>query len=451
MIFSSPDKQQPEPSERPVVLLVDDEENILKALTRSLKRLPVDIVTAASGVEALQLMDNTGVDLIISDMRMPEMDGAEFLSQVTERAPQTIRFLLTGHSDVKDVVRAVNEGKIHHYLTKPWDDTALRSLVEETLGARSLKLHNQQLNDELSARNQELQELNRSLEQRVRDRTEELMLNARLIRHAFSDLQKSYGHVLRLASSLAALRDPGAAAAGDMRSTLAESLAEALDLSAQDVREIRDAALLSEIGNIALPDELLKKPFNEYDGGDMRFYAQVPVVAEASLMGIPGMKNTSAMLRSQFERYDGSGYPDHLAGNNIPVGARIIALVRDYTDLIRGRFTGEPVSAQAARTELINQSSSRYDPVLVNIFCERCSAFNADELAANEIRIAADELQQGMVLAQDLYSERGVILLTRGHELSDELINKLRHLELWSGRELEVLVEREPTNAVAEG
>ena len=443
MVFAGTTSQGQNQANKPVVLIVDDEENILKALTRSLGRIDVDIVTATSAGDALYILENTDVDLVISDMRMPGDDGAELLRQVAERSPNTLRFLLTGHSDMESTIRAINEGKIHQYLTKPWDDVKLRKLIEESLHTRLLEARNQRLQAELAAKSTQLEELNASLEKRVEDRTEELKLNARLLEHAFSDLQKSYGHVLRLASSLGALREPGAAEAAESRARMAESLAEALGLGEQDIREIRDAALLSDLGNIGLPDALLSRPLVEYDGADMQEYAQVPILAEAALMGIPGMRHSAAMLRSQFERFDGSGYPDHLVGAAIPAGARIIALVRDYTDLLRGRFTGESMTAQQARSELLRQSNQRYDPVMVDIFCEACSAFDTEDLALNEEHAKLDELEAGRVLAQDLYSEKGMILLRKGHVLTAELLQRLTHLQQWSGRDFDMVVEKQ--------
>ncbi|WP_297533398.1 HD domain-containing phosphohydrolase [Thalassolituus sp.] len=443
MAFAGAAAQDNEKPVKPVILLVDDEENILKSLTRSLGRLDVDITTASSVGDALYILENTDVDLVISDMRMPGADGAELLKTVAEKSPHTLRFLLTGHSDMESTIRAINEGQIHQYLTKPWDDNKLRALIEESLHTRLLEARNQRLQTELVSKNQELEELNSSLEKRVTERTEELRLNARLLEHAFDDLQKSYGHVLRLASSLGVLREPGAAAAAELRSSMAESLAEALGFADSDIREIRDAALLADLGNIGLPDELLNKPLVEFDGADMQQYAQVPVLAEAALMGIPGMRHSAAMLRSQFERFDGSGYPDHLSGSSIPAGARIIAIVRDYTDLIRGRFTGEEIEPQQAKAELVRQSNMRYDPAILNIFCEECGAFDTENLSEDASYLGTDELEAGMVLAQDLYSEKGMILLRKGHALTSELISRLSHLQNWSGRTLDVAVEKQ--------
>lgn len=167
-------------------------------------------------------------------------------------------------------------------------------------------------------------------------------------------------------------------------------------------------------------------------------------------MGVPGMQQAAVMLRHQFERFDGSGYPDNLTSENIPVGSRIISLVRDYTDFIRGRFNGVEMTPAAARAELLNQAS-RYDARLLAVFCEQCGAFVTAPLVADEKRLNAADLEPGMVLADDLFSERGMILLTKGHTLTDELIGKLRSLQSCTGRELDIRVRRDQSELESTG
>lgn len=435
----------------PVVLLVDHEEEVLRSLSRALGRLQVKVNTATTVSEAGRKLNTDGASVVICELRIGDDDGLEFLAEARALCPESRRVLLTGDNDTVTAVGAFNKGVIHHFLTKPWDDDEVRTLVEDAVRGRLLEINNKGLEDELLRRNRELAELNSSLEKRVADRTEELRLHARLIEHAFSDLQKSYGHVLRLASSLAVLRDPRGMETANLRADMAASLAEAGGLGSQDVRSIRDAALLSELGTIGLPDDLLVRPFCDFTGEDTRLFSQSPLLAEAALMGIPGMRQAALYLRHQFERYDGSGYPDNLAGDNIPLGSRIITIVRDYTDFIRGRFSGFEMSPALARAEMLNLSSVRYDPALLSIFCERCGAFITDALAADELRMPVTDLRPGMVLANDLYSERGMILLTQGHELNGELIGKLRNLQTYTGRELDIRVVRDQAGLLETG
>jgi adenylate cyclase len=152
--------------EKPIVLVVDDEISILNALKRSLGKIGVEVVTASTAADALYILENTEVSLIISDMRMPGMDGADLMSKVAQESPDTIRFLLSGHSDMESTIRAINEGHIHQYLTKPWNDVELRALVETTLHTHLLEFNNRQLKQELMLKNRQIDELKHLLKQK---------------------------------------------------------------------------------------------------------------------------------------------------------------------------------------------------------------------------------------------------------------------------------------------
>lgn len=115
---------------RPVLLIVDDERLVLKALARSLRRLPCDIVQADGARAALLACEQTPPDIVISDMRMPDMDGATLLTEIRQRYPDTIRIIISGFSDSDSTRRAVDEGQIDHFVAKPWDDVELRRLLE---------------------------------------------------------------------------------------------------------------------------------------------------------------------------------------------------------------------------------------------------------------------------------------------------------------------------------
>lgn len=433
--------------QRPIVLLVDDEENILRALQRTLSRISVDTVSAASAREALYILENTDVDVVISDMRMPEMNGADFLAEVAQLYPDTLRYILTGYSDMESTIKAVNQGHISGYLTKPWDDIALRELLERSLHSKLLEVRNRELSAELLQRNNELAELNQTLEQRVERRTLEIKQQSVVIEKSFKELSASYRHMVKLASSIAAMREPEAASAASLRAQLVEMLARDLDLSDQDISVICDAALLAELGRVSFPDTLMGKAYSDYNKAELQIFSHNPLHAEAALMGIPGLANTAAIVRSQYERYDGSGFPDKLVGESIPIGARILAIVRDYVDLIRGRMNGEHLPPAVARADILSFAGTRYDQLLAQRFVQLSADLVGSEFALNEQRLTAAELQIGMTLSRNLYGEKGMILLTEGHELTADLIEKIVKLQDMSDETLEIWVaENMPTD-----
>jgi response regulator RpfG family c-di-GMP phosphodiesterase len=127
------------------ILCVDDEPNILSSLRRLFRPQGYQVFTAESGAEGLKLLEAEQVDVVISDMRMPEMDGARFLEQVRARWPDTLRMLLTGYADIQSILDAINRGEIYRYITKPWDDNDILLIVRHALERKALEVEKQRL------------------------------------------------------------------------------------------------------------------------------------------------------------------------------------------------------------------------------------------------------------------------------------------------------------------
>ncbi|WP_199243892.1 HD domain-containing phosphohydrolase [Bacterioplanes sanyensis] len=424
----------------PSVLLVDDETSILSALKRTLRSTGVTLLTASSGAEGLQLLEQHPVDLIISDMRMPHMSGSEFLAQASQRFPSVVRILLTGFADLESTIAAINEGKIAQYLTKPWNDDELRDIVSKHLKAKLLEVRNRQLSQELLEKNIELEALNSQLEEKVAERTEELRHNHALLEKTHDSVRQSYEHMVALASSIAGLRNPVSYRADQRKAAMAFSLAQAMGLSDSEATSVREAVLLANLGKVGFPDTLLNKPFASLDAAEAEQFRQYPVLGETALMGIPNLEQASRYIRHQFERYDGTGFPDQLRGDQIPLGCRIMSVVRDYLDLVLGYYTGSVFSEAQALREIERFSGVLYDTEVVEAFKQQ--HFNQDEDDDAERIVSAAELQPGMVLSRHLFSNRGIALLREGQVLDHTLITKLKHLETMAGEPLHVLVAR---------
>jgi diguanylate cyclase (GGDEF)-like protein/PAS domain S-box-containing protein len=159
------------------LLLLDDEENILTSLTRLLRRDGYKILKATSASAAFDLLAEHPVGVIISDQRMPEMSGTEFLRRVKQIYPDTIRMVLSGYTDLKSVTDAINEGAVYKFLTKPWDDELLRANIQEAFQRYELVQDNQRLSDEMVSINEELNFAKRELEKRVEQKTSEAQHN----------------------------------------------------------------------------------------------------------------------------------------------------------------------------------------------------------------------------------------------------------------------------------
>jgi response regulator RpfG family c-di-GMP phosphodiesterase len=164
------------------LLLVDDEENIVSALVRLLRRDGYRILRANSGMQGLELLAQNEVGVIISDQRMPGMTGAEFLSQVKELYPDTVRIMLSGYTELNSVTDAINRGAIYKFLTKPWEDDLLRANVDEAFHRYELKMENARLNREIRETNEKLQRANLELEERMEKKSGEAMRSLNVLR-----------------------------------------------------------------------------------------------------------------------------------------------------------------------------------------------------------------------------------------------------------------------------
>ena len=156
------------------VLCVDDEQNILNALKRLLRKDGYRLLTASSGDEGLKILEQNEVHVVISDQRMPEMSGTEFLARVKEHHPAALRIVLTGYTDVDSITESINEGHIYKFFLKPWNDQSLRLEIKQALDQYDLIQANKKLQEQVIQRNEELKEINENLEAMVQERTKEL-------------------------------------------------------------------------------------------------------------------------------------------------------------------------------------------------------------------------------------------------------------------------------------
>lgn len=175
--------------EPPVVLLVDDEERIISSLRRLLRRQPYRLLTANSGIEGLDILARENVDVVVSDQRMPGMTGIEFLQQVAERFPDTIRLVLSGYTDLESVIRAVNTGSIYKFLTKPWEDAQLMDAITDAVSHKTMADENRRLSQELMSANLRLEKANQQLKQLLQQQQQSLHNREVGLRVAYEGLE----------------------------------------------------------------------------------------------------------------------------------------------------------------------------------------------------------------------------------------------------------------------
>ncbi len=399
------------------VLCVDDEHSILSSLRRLLRPQGYTVHVAGSAAEGLALLESTPVDLVISDMRMPEMDGAEFLARVRARWPAPVRMLLTGYSDMASTIDAINRGEIHRFIAKPWDDDQLRSVVRDGLARRVLEREREQLRARVQEQNQELLQLNVLLEEKVDERTAELA-------RANESLKQGFFTSIKVFSNLIELRHPALRGHSRRVSDLARSMARHLKMPQTAVNEVFAAALLHDIGKIGLADDVIAQPTDRLGGEALKSWRLHATLGESALLALESLRGSARIIRHHHERYDGNGFPDGLAGEAIPLGARILAVANEYDSYVHGHVCGTRHS-EIESFEYISQGiGTRYDAAVVTAL--RLALEEATARRVADQAVAAENLAVGMVLSRDLLDRDGRLLLAAEFVIDQVVIRQIR-------------------------
>ncbi len=423
------------------ILFVDDESNILASLKRLFRPLGYRIFTAEGGAQGLEIMQRETVDLVISDMRMPEMSGAQFLEKVRERWPDTVRILLTGYAEIGATIDAINKGQIYRYVSKPWEENDITLIVKHALQQKMLEREKERLEELTHKQNEELKDLNAHLEEKVLARTSELNQAMQFLEVAHEKLKKSFITSVRVFSNLIEMRNPGKSGHSRRVADLARTLAQHMGMNAAETQDVFIAGLLLDVGKIGLPDRLLDRPFHSLSADERMEVIKFPVKGELALMALEQLHGTARLIRSHRERFDGSGYPDHLSGLSIPLGARILSVAEDYDTALMGTSFVKPLKAPEASLLIQDGKSQRYDPAVVDAFVKELGAARSATESTPELALRSGQILYGMTLSRDLITQGGNLLLSKGHVLNEHLIEQINGFERIEGHPLVIYVQ----------
>lgn len=411
------------------VLLVDDEENILRSIQRLLMdEEHIDITTATSGEEALKLIPGlTNLGLIVSDQRMPGMGGAQFLEKAREINSDASRVILTGYADVTAAVDAINKGGAWRYLAKPWNDEELVRVIREGLERYRIIIENRRLNALVRKQNQELDEWNSNLKQRVLAQTSEIRKKNEELTLANSRLKNAFEGVIASLSELINMRDRRSRRHGQNVRSLARTAAQMLRLPAGEIEVIGIAGLLHDIGELGIPDEILRKELEALSPDELAAYRRHSVLGQTAIDSVEHLRPSGLLIRHHHEQWDGNGFPDGLKGEVIPLGARILA----YADMIDKVVGNEPSDHGLGRAMAIIEieQGRSLDPSLLSVFRSTANSTYAiveSEETLKELEVKPVNLYVGMKLARDVVSGTGLLLLSRGEELDEDRIASIR-------------------------
>jgi len=423
--------------------LVDDEESILNSLRRLLRSQPYEILLADSGAKALEILKERPVDLVMTDARMPNMDGATLLAQIRKLYPSTLRILLTGYADVDMMTKAINEGGLYRYLSKPWNDDELVQALRQALAHQHSESERQRLEALNREQNQQLKTRNATLEKRVASRTAELQQTADMLDLAYEELKRSYVTGTEVFSLIANLRLPKAKQTNRQIIELIRVYSRLHFLDESTDRDLTMAAALYNIGKLSWTDNMMVTPADLLHHNELDLYRSYPKQSESLLMTLDPMKDAARIILNHQERWDGSGFPDHLKGEAIPFGSRLLKLAVDFIELQRGLILERQMNSDEALVYIRKYAGKLYDPDMVEDFIKACGEYLEDvTLSDPTVKVMTTrELESGMVLARNLNADNGMLLLNAGKVLSGPLVEKLIAFEAMEGARYSVFVK----------
>lgn len=407
------------------ILCVDDEQSVLNALKRLLRNGPYTVTLANSPEEGLEVLKAEAFDIIISDMRMPGMSGAEFLAASLDIHPNCIRILLTGYSDMDSTISAVNEGRIHQYIQKPWNNQDLLLTLEQCVERLNLRRQNERLMAEVEQKNHQLAMINDQLEEKVQLRTKQIRQTLAKLERANSALSQSLRSTVKSFYNVISMTPHLGGKSALKTADLCKQMATALSCTPAEIRAVHLAGLLYQLGLIGIDEELLATPWKQLSAAQEKEYLSHPEKAVLALAPAQGLNSVTLLIKHQYERPDGNGLPDKLSAEAIPMGSKILAVARDFYLALSGDLTGTRLSTEGAIDYLNSLSGSEYDADVLAVL-PALLAEEQEALSENEQLIPLTSVQPGMKLTRNLLNEKDILLLAEGHVFSEDSYRKLK-------------------------
>ena len=413
------------------ILIVDDEPDVLSSLRRVFRHSKYSVHTYSDAVLALAALPEIKPDLIISDMRMPKMDGAEFLRHAKTARPMTPRILLSGQADKDDTVRAVNEGEIFAYVSKPWDNEQFLNLADEALFRRDKNIKRNRALHKLKKMHDELSEHKADIEQKLEIEAYQRSETVQALDDAYALIGESFLNLLDMKQS-------GQRALAYQLEEVVQKLAARLGASGKEIRVLTHAARLHGIGKIGVPDAILNKPFAKMKEDEQAIYKTYPANSACTIIAVEKFSECADLLFKQKEAADGSGFPMGLRRQELGKLNFIFNAALEYCEK---RYS--PVVIPATHEQAIQklkQRTTAFDleilKALSNLDTERKLVKHFDHTSV----VPLHSLEPGMIVKEDIFGERNMLLLRRGSLVTEGLIDKLSNIQKQMGEQISVSV-----------
>jgi response regulator RpfG family c-di-GMP phosphodiesterase len=412
------------------LLVVDDEADVRDTLAGQLKWEGYEVATAASAAEALDQLASRRFSVIISDQRMPEMSGLDFLAKAKALQPHVSTVLITGALSLNTVIDAINKGEIFRFLAKPWVQAELVATVKNAVQRFELVEHNARLLEDTASLNAQLARANAEL----RAQLDTVTAQKAEIDSANSALQTNFDRSLELCQRIINTFYPLLAQHTEAVVQICRRMAETAHFSENEKHVLLTSAWLHDIGLLGCQRELVHK-FYTFPAGlaahERDLIERHPIQGQMLASFVDQLADVGATIRAHHERFDGAGYPDKLRGESIPWTARCLAVAVFFVE------SGLP--KDEAAEAIVKGSGQAFDPEAVRLFFK---ATRSAELPRQVREVLLAELVPGMRLSKSLYLANGLLLFPEDQLLGEATIAKIRNHDLHTSVTQRLLVYR---------
>ncbi|MCX6860608.1 MAG: response regulator [Verrucomicrobia bacterium] len=397
------------------ILVVDDEEIVRIALRQTLRRERYEVTACSSPEEGLQVLKTEAFSVIISDYQMPGMTGLDFLAHAKQLQPDATRILITAVLSLDTVIEAINKGEIYRFVVKPWIREELLATVRNAIQRHDLIVRNTVLQATTLAMNDQLVSLNKRLESRVSAEADQ----RQRLSEMNQALQLNLHHSVQLCLKVLQSFYPTLGTQARRVLGLCRAMADLLKLSESDRQTLELAAWLHDIGLVGAPRGLIRKWMQHpetLNPAERGIIEQHPILGEELVDFAANLKHVGRVIRGHHEQFDGRGYPDRLAGKEIPWLARLLAVAVAYA---------EQQAPHAVAVEMLTLGSGwRFDPEAVQVMLR---ALPHASLPRQEREIGLSELKPGMTLAAGVKTRSGMLLVPEGQVLSEAHVEAINN------------------------
>jgi response regulator RpfG family c-di-GMP phosphodiesterase len=411
------------------LLCIDDESNVLRTLQRLFHRKPYKILIADSAKNALKILEKTPVDVIISDMRMPEMDGATLLEKVAKSHPHIYRIVLTGFADFEATVAAINLGKINRFINKPWNNDELINIVEEGFEHIRLKKENVNLKHKIENQNKLLKSLNSNLEDRVNLRTKQ-------IRTSLIINERNNKSCEKMLFNFIAINPEMSGGFAKNVSHLAGRIGEQLGLDKEALHDVRLAGLLNEIGLLGLDPLFYRTPYNSLNFEQKKIFMSQGLIAQQILSPAQHLNGVTDILTHQFLSLENIVKS---VDSKTLLACKIINIARDYWRLSCGKIQPVKMDYKQIYIELTKAKGIQYDEDILELLIAKPELIDNN---INEQGLSTHQIVPKMILKHSVFSNTNLLILAEGHELTEHSINKLIEYESNQKSAFIIIVEK---------